>query len=582
MGRGPYYKRKYTAKIWNKPPGLNIPDSICITVSGGRNGLELGYRPPGKTNQTAFGHLIAAFNATRVPRAKIAHISPRDFSAMMKFAIGEPKLQIEFGPGAADLIRDDADLMEREAAGAVDVCEGLYPYQRDGAAWLATQRRGLLADQMGLGKTIQALAAIPRGVRTIVVCPAGMRLTWLEESKRWRPDISWIVATKLEQIPTSPENHTGLIIGPHLIPKLLKSIMSECSVWDKSSLVVIADEAHMYKNPESGRSQNMTKLCKLAHSCWALTGTPLVDKPPDLIGMLQTFGLFGRAFVLKGMFYEQFGRYEDKDTGAYAWPSVPPHSDEIAAGLSRVALRRTRGEVLPELPTKSYARVLVDIKSGKSRLEELTRACAGAFEAVDHGGLESLKPGDYAAIGALRKALSAEKIGAMMEFVDRCVETSEPLVVISANSPPLEALRQAGYPVITGKDSDTKRHRAVKDFQNGRAPIIGIQTVAGGVGITLTRANNVLMVQRDWTPSINEQAEDRMCRIGQMKPVTVWDLLANHPLDERISELLLEKQTRITATVERMSATQSSVSERVQYMRELAEYAEKTVTTLPS
>jgi len=113
----------------------------------------------------------------------------------------------------------------------------------------------------------------------------------------------------------------------------------------------------------------------------------------------------------------------------------------------------------------------------------------------------------------------------------------------------------------------------VGGFQAGKTGIIGIQVQSGGTGITLTRAHHMLMVQRDWSPAVNAQAEDRLARIGQKADsCVIYDMLANHPLDAILSRNLRDKQTRINATVNQVHTTITSGRKLEHRMRELANY----------
>lgn len=441
----------------------------------------------------------------------------------------------------------------------------IYPFQLDGAEYLVTHRRAALFDEMGLGKTIQVLAALPNDAAALVVCPASMRLTWAKEGAKWRPDIEWVVAKKTVDI-VNPGPGQAIICSP-------EGLIRATAQLGTPGITLVCDEAHYYKNSDAKRTQAVAQIADRCGRAWICTGTPMTNRPPDLMGVLRTFKLFERAWPTRRYFDIAFGLHFDRETGSIDWPAKPPHPDAIVRSLGRVSIRRTRAEVLPELPAKTYAEVPIDLRDSKVTIPETTKAHRRIYKAVDQGGLEVIKFEEFSGFSDARAALAAAKIPQMLEVIERFREQSTPLVICSCNVAPLEELRKRGFAVIMGDVSPEKRQAAVEAFQDGTEPIIGIQTIAGGTGITLTRAAHMLMVQRDWVPASNVQAEDRIARIGQeASSVVIYDMVANHPLDEIIGRNLRTKQNRIDVTVNRVTHEITSGRKLVARLRELASY----------
>lgn len=456
----------------------------------------------------------------------------------------------------------------------------MYPFQQSGAQFLATYPRALLLDEMGLGKTITALLALPSEASGIIVCPASLRLNWKLEGEKWRPDLKFAICTRPKQMKV----HSAMVImSPECLGKL--SDDGNIHLYDQAKGAVIFDEAHYYKNPKTKRSQAAAWVAKRASTCWGLTGTIMTNKPPDVRGVLRTFGLFNAAFATGYFFDRQYGMERDGRTGEITWPTEPPHAAEVTRSIERVAMRRTRAEVLPDLPEKTWADVTVDISGVKGtdgqRLEIPTEGDAfeRVYQALDKTGTKAV-PADWSVIGRTRALVAEAKIPAMLEFVERFVESGTPLVVACFNRAPLDALDKMGYPTITGGTTPGYRQARVNGFQQGEHLVIGIQLQAGGTGITLTRASHMLMVQRDWSPSVNVQAEDRICRIGQEHPVIIYDLWANHPLDQRISRALRDKQTRIATTVGRVGDRVLYGEGMVEQLRALAKHVDNQVNVM--
>lgn len=163
----------------------------------------------------------------------------------------------------------------------------------------------------------------------------------------------------------------------------------------------------------------------------------------------------------------------------------------------------------------------------------------------------NLKDIPFELLSAVRKALATSKIPALLSLVEDYEESDEPLVVFSDHRAPVEVFEgRDGWATITGSTSPENRHDAVERFQAGELKGIAGTIKAMGIGLTLTRAHHVILNDLNWTPALNAQAEDRLCRIGQTRGVIVTRLVANHPLERRITELLVEKQKVIEASVE--------------------------------
>ena len=445
----------------------------------------------------------------------------------------------------------------------------LRPYQQYGAEYLRANDRALLLDEMGLGKTVEVLAALPRGQAVLIICPASLRLNWVVEGEKWRPDYRYFAATKTSQI-RPPDNGEVMVVSFDGAKSKADLLVDTLPILGWSVLII--DEVHFCKADTAQRTKAVRKIVQAYDRVWGLTGTPITNTPEDLRGVLRTVGLFEQSFGTDLYFNSQFGSYIN-DEGGISWPEEVPHPQHVVSSLSRVSLRRTRAQVLPEIPAKCYAEMAVDISDAKMAMPQATKETLEVYEAINHGGLEDIPMDEN--LSTIRKAVAIAKIPAMKEFVQRFLDTKTPLVVACFNRDPLIAIKEMGYPVIMGSTSSKARQKGIEDFQAGMAPIIGIQLKAGGVGITLTHGHHMLVVQRDWSPATNVQAEDRICRHGQTEKCVIYDLLANHPIDEIISRYVLTKQKRIAATVESVTA---KVTDKT-YKEERVERIKKCLNT---
>jgi hypothetical protein len=424
----------------------------------------------------------------------------------------------------------------------------LYAFQREGVAWLAPRSGALIADDMGLGKTIQALTAIPDGAPVIVICPAVAKSVWEREAAKWRPEMKVTVLSGRGSF-RAPAAGEMVCIN--------YDILSDDATDLLPGTVLILDEAHACASHKSLRTRRVKTLSETARKgggkCWALTATPLKNRPTELWGVLEIAGLGNEAFGGWMGFVRAFRGYK----GQYGYVFGTP-TDECAAMLRRVSLRRRKADVLADLPAKTHRTLpaVIDRATAKicdDALGELEgtgegQLALGIEKAV--AKLQSTGLG-FSQLSAARAALAKAKIPAMLEVVESYEEQGEPLVVFSAYRAPIDLLaKREGWAVITGDTSNDERGLIVEQFQAGKLNYVACTIRAGGVAITLTRASNVLRVDREWNPALNVQAEDRCYRIGQKSAVLVTDLVANHKLDEMISDVLAKKEAIIGGSVE--------------------------------
>jgi hypothetical protein len=227
---------------------------------------------------------------------------------------------------------------------------------------------------------------------------------------------------------------------------------------------------------------------------------------------------------------------------------------------------------------------------GDSKVRKLADQAWAEFGDMLEAGI--LPPFDK--ISEIRAKLAASRIDSMMTIVEDAEECEKPLVVFSAYKAPINALGERdGWRIITGDVSATERQAIVEEFQAGKLKGVGLTIAAGGVGLTLTHASNVLFVDLDWTPAMNWQAEDRVRRIGQKaSSIQIIRMVTDHPLDLRVHNLLDEKIKLVQAAIENTTTvappahnpgiqikaeSQEAFDERMAEVRAAAEAAEREV-----
>jgi SNF2 family DNA or RNA helicase len=419
-------------------------------------------------------------------------------------------------------------------------------YQRDGAVWLAGRRGAILADEMGLGKSCQVLAALPESARAVIVCPAVVIGVWVKECARMRPDLRVTVARGRRGFDRWPSAGEVIVASYESLPDVMP-------VGDVPVLTLIADEAHALKNGRSGRSRRWGALAAVVRAArgatWCVTATPLTDEPFDLWNVALAAGV-GEVIFGGWMGFLRAFNAEETEYGIRFGSPEPSLGAEIARGM----LRRAKGEVLSELPPKTYQTLDVDVSG------ETLATCNEALAAWDASKLEDLnalaRSAEFEKIARARRALAGIKTAHALAY---CKQADAPMLAFSAHVGPVMALGGLdGWASITGAMEPEARTALVEAFQHGDLRGLALTIGAGGVGITLTRATEVLFVDLAWTPALNEQAEDRAHRIGQRDHVIVRRIVADHDLDRRMLEVLGGKQDLIAASVDRATISEKS------------------------
>lgn len=475
---------------------------------------------------------------------------PADYSWQFPLSAAE-KIQDKFtGHTTSDSLRcmqaQAADLATKQAIeraeqttrllAAVDVdtplANGrvLFAHQKAGVISLLTSHRKILADDMGLGKTLVALMAakawqVVYSYPVLVVCPASLKDNWLREATM-----------------------VGVAIEVYSWAKMPEPL--------ETGYVFIADEAHYSQSgKKSARGQAFLDLAanKNCMACYPLTGTPLKNgRPANMWPLLmavraeiaQDKSAYEKRYCAAGP--TRFSRWDT--TGA-------SHLDELHTKCQPVMLRRLKKECL-DLPEKirtlrkiemsTAAQKIYDRAFADMRTEYKRRIAEG--EIMDNAEAIVL-------LTHLRRAGSIAKVESAIELAEDILDNGNSVVLFAEFVESAQAiaagLKSYGVELltgdVTGKDADSdlsKRQAMVDRFQAGKSRVFVSTSRAGGVGITLTAASDVLMVDRPWTPGDTEQAEDRCHRIGQGNTVNIQWLQANG-VDEKIDALLQEKSKRI-------------------------------------
>jgi SWI/SNF-related matrix-associated actin-dependent regulator of chromatin subfamily A-like protein 1 len=445
------------------------------------------------------------------------------------------------------------ELRQLAPANHAQLPDTLYPFQKIGVEWLSRRDKAILGDDMGLGKTIQTLVALEPQDRVLVVCPASLKYNWQKEIQTWRPDFTPYVVNAQDKKIRIPKPGEIVIINYEILPSWLllpREQMPE-AVSRFEGITLIGDEVHFLSHHKTQRSQKMNALREhFSRKVLYLTGTLMTRDPGSLWTVLRAADLAHEAFGSWGRFLKLFNAQKKSRYGGIEWGQPDPIVPEL---LRRVMLRRTRQEVLPDLPQKIYTDLLVNGISAtlKSDMDALWSE-QGDFLEVEQG-LPNFE--EYSKI---RNQLASAKIPALLERVELHEEQGIPLVVASDHTAPVDAVgARPGWAVIKGGVPHEERQRIVEAFNNGSLKGVALTITAGGVGLNLQHAWKMVMVDLNWTPANNLQCMARIERIGQKSSkIEIERLIVNHPLERHIHNIVARKTAMNEAAVEQLMQAQ--------------------------
>lgn len=499
-------------------------------------------------------------------------------------ALKDEGFELEVDPAITEQLRSDMERKSSDTAAARERMEAfnealkarggaLYGYQQEGVRWIAPRVSALLADDMGLGKTLQVLASIPEGVGILVIGPAVAKGVWAREASIWRPDLKVTVLSGRGNFKW-PEPGELVVINYDILPtveigekgnKKPAEFLKDCP----ESAVFVGDEIHACKNRKAQRSVKTKAIAKAIRAkggrTWGLTATPLLNRPPELWSVLSTLGLEKETFGNFGQFCKLFNATKvqvARNRWVTEWGSPAASVPEM---LKRSMLRREKKDVLHELPAKRYQEIRVN------GLDKSTiNACNKVMDGLNKAGvtLEDLINGvkkvpseiGFEQMSKARAMLAKAKIPNLLSLAEEYEEAGEPLVIFSAHRAPVDIFREReGWKTITGDDPADVKTAVAEEFQEGKLKGVACTIKSGGVAITLTRAAHSIFCDKEWSPKLNEQAEDRIYRVGQSRGVLIRSLVCEHPLDEQVAQILAVKNDLIDATIDAASVKEGEV-----------------------
>jgi SNF2 family DNA or RNA helicase len=468
------------------------------------------------------------------------------------------------------LDKELADWYDSQTAGVTDeinipgLNEVLRPFQKRAVSFIETKNgRALIADDMGLGKSLETIAWLKyRGEELfpiLIICPATLKLNWYAEFAKWVPefvDQIEIVSGQKPYTVKKPITIMNYDIAYHWYDYLLKN---------NTPKTIVADEIHACKSRGTGfkkidgvrkkvvltqRSYAVEELAKKAKYFIGLTGTLVLNRPVEAFNPLK---------MIKPTLFPNFRSYAYR----YCSPSFngfatvytgASNTVELNQVLTReVMLRRRKQDVLKELPPKVRAIVPLEIDN-ESEYRSAERNFIQYLMKIDPEKAKRAKRAEaLSQMNALIQLAVQGKMKESVAWIKDFIENDNKLVVFTWHQKTMdtlcEAFKKEKHVKIDGRVSAAKRAEAVEQFQQDEdTKLFFGQITAAGVGITLTAASNVAFIEYPWSPGLLTQAEDRCHRISQEDSVTIWNLVA-HETVENSRVRLLEEKARVVSGV---------------------------------
>lgn len=472
---------------------------------------------------------------------------------------------------ASELNASKLDEIDQALSGKFPEGLGLYPFQKVAVAFAEMSNgRCLIGDEMGIGKTISAIgyaALHPEARPAIVVCPANVKFNWKKELNKWLPDEDvTVISTGKDKVPMT----NFVIINYDLMAKKQDELI------EIAPRLVVLDESHYIKNSGSKnkpvkRTMATLNVCHHTSKVIALSGTAISSRPKEFFNTLNLM----RPDQFPS-FWDFAQRYCDPWHDGFGWNfDGASHTKELNERTRDLCIRRLKSEVLPELPpkTRTFFPIQLDKKARSPydfAQEEWERKIDDAYQ---NG--ESLPPGTMLnMISDLRHICGQIKVDYAADWIKQYREqTGKPIVVFTHHRDVLKRLAEKfdNARTISGDTASQARQDIVDDFQAGHVPVLICNTVAAKEGITLTKADTVLFIEREWTPTDEEQAEDRVYRIGQeSQHVHAVYLSCAGTIDEHFDRVVEGKRAVVKAVLDGGNVEQRKglVSELVKRLKQ--------------
>ena len=428
-----------------------------------------------------------------------------------------------------------------------------YPYQLKGIARGLELKRFMNCDEPGLGKTLQSIATInlADAFPCLVVCPSSLKINWQREWEKFTDKKAMILTDKVRDTWTfffQTGMHQVFIVNYESLKKYFVQRIKKAEGWTLRDVEfrnsinlfksVIIDESHRCKSASTQQAKFCKGICTGKEWVIELTGTPVVNRPKDLIPQLA---------ILDRM--NDFGGYKPFVDRYCSGQREASNLRELNFNLWKYCMfRREKSLVLTDLPDKIRQVNTCEITNRKEYMDaerDLIMYLQKYKDADDDKIAKAMRGEVMVRINILRQISARGKVRDVIEFVKDFRENGKKIILFCSLHEVVDQLKRY-FPTavsVTGRESPDMKQRAVDAFQNNpKVDIIICSIKAAGVGLTLTASSNVAFVEFPWTYADCCQCEDRAHRIGQKDSVTCYYFLGRRTIDEKVYRIIQEKK----------------------------------------
>ena len=450
----------------------------------------------------------------------------------------------------------------------------LYDFQKDGIKFgLERKGRILLADEMGVGKTVQAIGIsllYKEEWPVLIICPSSLKFVWRDEILKWIPDIN---DDKINiQIFKTSKDYFKCGVKIYIMSYDL-TVKLEDKIIEKDFKFIIADEAHYLKSPDAKRTKCLMPIIKKSKRVILITGTPILAKPVELYPLLNMLrpDLFHSFSTFGNRYCDPKRNFFGMDWTGSSYPK------ELNFILKHIMIRRLKKDVISQLPPKKRQKVeiqtdskvikqimAINLSSEKiiEKFSDLNNTSINP-NLVSYVNEENNEDSNDNLLNLFNKVykLSAEaKTSGVKEYIHYLIDNKCKFLIFAHHIVMLDAIEdevkklKVDYIRIDGKVKLEKRQEYVQKYQKDEACLVAILSItACYTGITLTAASTVVFSELHMTPAVMIQAEDRAHRIGQEHEcVNIHYLYGPDTIDEVLFKMLNQKQNIFSNTLDNM------------------------------
>ena len=452
-------------------------------------------------------------------------------------------------------------LEERKAGQSVkytdkvnEIDKRLRPYQQVDVEFISRRTNAGVFNEQRTGKTPTTLISVRDDASIIIVCPAGLKLNWKNEIKTWlnRDDVYIIKGTPTSRrrlYRTWKKESTGIVIVSYETLRADIEWLESTMKFGRKVFTLVADEVHRLRNYRTKQSRALYKTRKYAKKVYALTGTPAVNHPADVFGILKL--LRPDKFTSYWQFAERFFTVRDGYFAKEVAGIKEERREELANLLADISVNRKRKEVMQWIPKVMHKSIVLEFDTKQQK--HYTKATR---EFLFGDNIEI--PNPLALLTRLRQIcadpalLDLEGESPKTKFIKEFLnDNTESIIIFSSFTSYLLTLHRSieGSVLLTGQQTQAEKDRNIKAFQSGKARVLLANIKAGGVGFTLDKADTIIFTDRSYNPVDNDQAADRFIPTRKDKAYgakQIIDLVMQNSVESGINKLLEKKQNIIS------------------------------------